>query len=188
MEIYDSSNVEYWQAIPTGYDHAVIILIPTVPTGKFQIQSQYKYARSLEAAERKADELKDVFKNYADSEALIIGREYFNRILKTQRSRESHKSKIQSITQLINESQGSHMSLALEDQTANSVKYLVYCLSDRQFAGAFDTAEQALSSAQDRSRSNPTKRYMVAAPSKLVYQPINVTVQDIDLSLPAEIA
>ena len=188
MEISDTSNVDYWQAIPTGYDYAIIVLIPDRNTEKFQIQAHYKYAKSLEAAKRKAGELSISFRSYTDNEALIIGREYFNQILNTQRSRESHKSKIQTITQLINESQGNHMSLALEDQTANSVKYLVYCLSDRQFAGAFDTAEQALSSAQDRSRANPTKRYMVAAPSKLVYQPINVTVQDIDLSLPAEIA
>jgi len=188
MNISNSRSTHYWAKIPSGFPWAVIVLVPDSNTNNYQIQGQYKYSKTWDAAERKAAEFVVSFSHYTDSEVLIINSDTFNRIVDSRKNYKSEKSRNEFITQLINESQGNNMTLALEDQTSNAVKYLVYCLSDRQFVGAFDTSEQALSNAQDRSRSNPTKRYMVAAPSKLVYQPINVTVQDIDLSVPAEIA
>lgn len=177
-------NMGYMQKIPDveKYPYTIIVLVPLHYDSELKsIAPDYRYSKTLENADMKAVKLKIEYEYTDDAEVLIIPSVNFNEMVFTYKSNATNEYKLSTVASLIN-NKGNNMTLALTDQNAETAKYIVYNLTDRKFIQATETADQALSIAENHSRTNPTKKFMVAAPSKLVFQPINVVVEEINLT------
>ena len=70
-------------------------------------------------------------------------------------------------------------ALALEDQTPKEPVWGVFNLTENRFISQHPTEESAVTAASTMSRSRPTHRLLIMKPAKVVYQPIQVMIDDL---------